>query len=68
MQKLMTLFDFEVTEDIDGYLHIEVTRLADGAKKKFFQAHGTVDSMVYFMNSITDDLAEGYFPKPKKVK
>jgi hypothetical protein len=68
MQKLMTLFDFEVTEDIDKYLHITVTRFADGAKKKFFQAHGDVESMTRFMNSITDDLAEGYFPKPRKVK
>jgi hypothetical protein len=68
MNKLMTKFDYEVTTDVDGYLHIEVTRLSDSAKKKFFQAHGDVESMTRFMNSITDDLAEGYFPKPRKVK
>ena len=68
MQKLMTKYDFEVTADSDGYLHIVVTRLSDGARKVFFQAHGNVESMTYFMNSITDELAEGYFPKPRKMK
>ena len=68
MQKLMIKFDFDVTEDEKGYLHILVTRLVDGAEKLFFQAHGNIESMNRFMNSITDDLAEGYFPKPRKVK
>lgn len=67
MQKLMTKFDFTVTQDDKG-IHTTVTRHFDNAVKKFSQVHGTLEGMTEFMNSITDDLAEGYFPKPRKQK
>jgi len=66
MQKLMTKFTFHVHQDNKGYLHLVVTRLTDGATKYFFQAHGTVEGMSYFMCSMTDELTEGYFPKVGK--
>lgn len=62
----MTKCDFVVISDEKGYIHITVTRLSDSAKKEFFQAHSTVERMVSFMNSITDEQADGYFPKHKK--
>lgn len=43
-----------------------VTRLQDGARKYFFQANGTVEGMAKFMESMTDELVDGYFPKPGK--
>ena len=71
MQKLMTKFDYKVEEKPEG-CYTTVTRLADGATKVFYTAYahgeGAVSSLCYFMDSITDDLAEGYFPKPRKVK
>lgn len=47
--------------------HLVVTRLDDGAQKYFFQA-GTDNTagLSYFMESMTDELIEGYFPKPGK--
>lgn len=66
MKKLMTKYTFYVHCDTSGYLHVVVTRLADKATKYFFQAHGNVESMTNFMNSVTDDLADGYFPRPGK--
>ena len=68
MQKLMTMYEFSVTEDEKKHIHLLVTRLSDNVTKYFYQASGTVEGMVCFMNSITDELAEGYFPKPRKTK
>ena len=62
----MTKFDFTVLEDKEGKIHIKVVRLFDMAEKKFTQQYGTFDGVCEFMNSITDDLAESYFPKPRK--
>lgn len=47
--------------------HLVVTRLDDGTQKYFFQA-GTDNTagLSYFMESMTDELIEGYFPKPGK--
>lgn len=71
MEKLMTKFDYKVEEKPEG-CYITVTRLADSAVKIFYLAYahgaGAVSSLCYFMDSITDELAEGYFPKPRKVK
>jgi len=66
MQKLSTKFIWYVHQDARGYLHLVVTRLTDGATKYFFQAHGDVESMNRFMISMTDDLFDGYFPRPGK--
>lgn len=66
MKKLMIKYDFAVAMDEKEHLHVMVTRLADKAEKSFYQAHGTLDGMVEFLCSITDDLADGYFPKPRK--
>ena len=65
---LMTQFSYKVEIKDDG-AHTTVTRLADGATKTFFNAgHKTPDGLVWLMESITDDLAEGYFPKPREKK
>jgi hypothetical protein len=63
---LMTKFIFTVHQGQHGYLHTIVTRIADGAQKYFFQCGGSVDCMANFMESMTDELLEGYFPKPNK--
>lgn len=62
---LMTKFTYEVTVDENGYLHSTVTRLADGAQKKFFQCMGTKEGLERLFESITDDLAEGYWPRER---
>lgn len=63
---LMTKYTYSVEIKDDG-AYTTVTRLADGATKTFFNAgHKTDVGMVALMESITDDLAEGYFPKPRK--
>lgn len=51
-------------------MEITVTRLSDKLVKTFFQAGHvtTVARMESFMDSITDDLADGYWPKEKKKK
>jgi len=63
---LMTKFIFTVHQAQDGSLHTVVTRVSDQAQKYFYQANGTVEGMTKFMMSMTDDLTEGYFPKPGK--
>jgi hypothetical protein len=66
----MTKFSYNVSIKADG-AHITVTRLADKAKKEFFQAgvqENGRESLVSFMNSITDELADGYWPRPRKEK
>ena len=63
---LMTKFVFTVHQAQNGNLHTVVSRLADGAQKYFFQASGTAEGVTKFMMSMTDELTEGYFPKPGK--
>ena len=66
----MTKFKYQVDIRDDG-AYTTVTKLADGATRVFFQAgvkESGKASYEAFMNSITDDLAEGYFPKPRKNK
>ncbi len=67
---LMTKFTYVVDIKDDG-AYTTVTRLADGATKTFFQAGVKPEgkaSLESFMNSITDDLADGYFPRPRRDK
>jgi hypothetical protein len=47
----------------DGYLHTVVTRLEDGVQKYFFQCGGTKAGVEYFLSHMTDELAQGYFPR-----
>lgn len=63
---LMTKFKFEVVIKEDG-AYTAVDRLFDGATKTFFQA-GIKDpkGIESFMSSITDELADTYFPKHRK--
>ena len=65
---LMTKYTFYIHEDDEGYCHTAVCRLSDGAIKYFFQCTppGAPPALTRFMNSITDELAESYFPKPGK--
>lgn len=63
---LMKKHIFLVHRGQDGYHHIVVTRVIDGAQKYFFQCGGTVEGITRFFESMTDELAEGYFPKPGK--
>lgn len=65
---LMTKFTYkvEIKEDVG---HITVTRLSDGDEKYFLVAgHTETTKLESFMDSITDDLAEGYWPRERKVK
>lgn len=62
---LMTKYSYEVEVREDG-VYITVVRLADEAEKVFFLAGHKTDQYVRrFMDSITDDLAASYFPKPR---
>ena len=63
---LMTKFTFLIHVGKDGSLHTVVSRLADGTQKYFFQASGTKEGMTKFLESMTDELVEGYYPKPNK--
>ncbi len=60
---LMTKFVYVVHTDCDGYHHIAVNRITDGAQKYFFQCCGSTEGICSFMNSLTDELCEGYWPK-----
>lgn len=62
---LMTKFSYEVEIREDG-AYITIVRLADEAEKVFFLAgHKSDIHLRRFMESITDDLAESYFPKAR---
>lgn len=63
---LMTKYTYWVHPGSKG-THIVVTRLTDGAQKYFFQTTKG-PGIVQFMDSITDELCDGYWPKPKKKK
>ena len=60
---LMTKFIFLVHRGENNQYHTVVTRLSDGAQKYFFQCGGTLEGKIEFMNSMTDELCEGYWPK-----
>ena len=63
-------FRFEYNFSNAG-LCTKVVRETDKAEKVFFMAgmkHGALPGIKGFMNSLTDDLAEGYFPKQRKEK
>lgn len=61
----MKKFIFTVVEDSAGY-HSVITRVKDGLQKYFFQCSGAVEGISKFYSSMTDEQAEGYFPKPGK--
>jgi chorismate mutase len=64
----MTKYKYEVTI-AESNATIAITRNSDQAIKKFFVAgHTRPDELIQFMSSITDELAEAYFPKPKREK
>lgn len=62
----MTNYAYMVKTDEKG-CYTTVVRNSDGKTKTFFNA-GLTDSkrMESFMDSITDTLADSYFPKEKK--
>ena len=65
LKKLSKNFDFVVT--VGG---VTVERLSDGATK-FFVISAIKDmdgiyAVTNFMNSMTDELLESYWPKPRK--
>lgn len=62
----MTKYIFFVHKDEQGYLHTVVTRLSDGLQKYFFQTYGSKEGMIKFLESMTDELVEGYFPNSRK--
>lgn len=68
MPKLMTKYSYVVEDKEDG-CHITVTRLLDGVVRAFRLASGRDKTvMENFMDNITDEQAEGYFPKERKKK
>ena len=62
----MTKYIFLVHKGQDSYHHSVVTRLEDGVQKYFFQCGGSVEGLEYFFSHMTDELAEGYFPRVDK--
>jgi hypothetical protein len=70
-EKLMTNYDYVVTFSPTGGT-IVVRRHSDNAFKSFFQAtlktQEQATAVCGFMNSVTDELAEGYWPRPRKEK
>ncbi len=68
MNKLMTQYAYAMEQKVDG-CYVTVTRLADNAEKVFFLAGNRLGpGLDEFMCSITDEQAEGYWPKEKKKK
>lgn len=63
---LMTKYIFLVHTGQDGYCHTVVTRLHDGVQKYFYQCGGSAEGVTKFMQSMTDELIEGYFPRVDK--
>ena len=63
----MTKYTFTV-EQKDHGIETVVTRLPDGATKIFHQVSSSVKGMTSHMNSITDELADSYFPKERIIK
>ena len=63
---LMTKYIFHVHKGQDGYHHTVVTRLSDGIQKYFYQCDGSVEGLTRLLESMTDELAEGYFPRADK--
>lgn len=68
---LLTKYGYATFQAPEG-LYITVLRFEDSATKAFFQANVKTPearaSFCSFMDSITDELAEGYFPREKKKK
>jgi len=62
----MTKYIFLVHKGQDGYHHSVVTRVADGVQKYFYQCGGSVEGLTQFFESMTDELAGGYFPRVDK--
>jgi hypothetical protein len=67
---LATRFTYTVTLRPDGNGgDLVVTRTADGAEKRFWMAYlRDTSGIEFFMSTMTDDLLDGYFPKPRKPK
>ena len=63
---LMTKFSYTTVQNGNGYI-ATITRLSDGVTKVFTQsASNTLDRVNSFFDSLTDELVEGHFPKPRK--
>lgn len=63
---LLTKFTYTVDASFSG-VKITLTRIDDSAVKVFYVASSnSVENMQSFMNSVTDQLAQDYFPKVKK--
>jgi hypothetical protein len=66
MEQLSTNYDFTYDVKPEG-LYTTVTRKSDGATKTFFNAsHKDDKAMRQFMASMTDELLDGYWPRPRK--
>lgn len=66
---LMTKFEYSIkASDLGG--SIAVRRQSDNMEKTFYlinlKTKEHIDAVSGFMDSITDELADGYFPKPRK--
>lgn len=63
---LMEKYIFTILQDERGYFHTVVTRLSDGKQKYYFQCSGSVEGLTRHMNSMTDELMDGSFPRTDK--
>ena len=72
LEKLSKDFNYMVEGSDTTGGRIVVTRISDGATKTFVMAairsKDGVLAVTNFMNSMTDELLEGYWPKPRKAK
>lgn len=65
----MTKYTYTVEKIEPEGCKITVTRSVDGAEKVFTVARvNSIKLVKRFMDSITDVLADDYFPKPRKNK
>lgn len=69
MEQLAENFEFSFEVKPGKGVYTTVVRKSDGATRVFFNAgHETDDRLKSFMFSMTDELCESYFPKPRKTK
>lgn len=66
---LMTQYTYTVDASPRGGVDVTLTNNTDPLKKKvWYVAMGTVEGLGAHMRSLTDELCDGFFPKPREKK
>lgn len=68
--KLSIMWDFGVFKLTDGSIEVHLWELyaTPPRFKSWSLATGDVENLTHAMNSLTDELCEGFFPKPRLSK